>query len=196
MDSNLKFTEHIKQLNIRLRKLVYRFYNLRHIMPVYIVRQLYYALVESLLRYGIVVWGGTYTTNIEPLRITQKYIIKVILFKNKRHSSALLFDEFNVYDIDLLYVCSALLFVYKHRELISPNILNTYSTRSQSNDNVQIPLLAKTTTQKFITYYGPKFYNLLPYHIKSINNRNLYAKKVKLYIAENTASFLGVLRPP
>lgn len=194
LDSNLKYTVHMAQLNMKIRKLICKFYNLRYLMPNYIMRMLYFALVESLLRYCMAIWGGTFPTNMEQLKVTQKYIIKIILFKSKRYSSDLLFEEFNVLSLDMLYVSSALVFVYRHKEIAKFNILNKYETRSKSNLNVVVPLHTKTTTQRSITYFGPKLYNLLPSDIKLINNKNLFAKKVKRYITDNSIKFNDVIR--
>src|SRR3978361_472795 len=41
IDNNLKFTDHISNLNKKLMKLNYKFYQIRNTMPVYILRLLY-----------------------------------------------------------------------------------------------------------------------------------------------------------
>ena len=44
----------------------------------------YYALVETVLNYGLVVWGSAGVTILNKLQVAQKYIIKIMLFKNKK----------------------------------------------------------------------------------------------------------------
>ena len=83
IDQNLKWIEHIKYLNNKIRKIIWKFYQLRNILPAPILKTVYYALAELVLRYGISIWGGAFPSNLEMLKITQKYLIKIILFKNK-----------------------------------------------------------------------------------------------------------------
>lgn len=45
------------------------------------IKTVYYALVQSVLQYDIVVWGAARTTVIHPLEIIQKTIIKIIFSK-------------------------------------------------------------------------------------------------------------------
>lgn len=196
IDRNLKYTEHIDNLNIKIRKLIWKFYELRYVMPVYILRMLYFALVESIIKYGIAVWGGAYPTNYQQLRISQKYIIKVILFRNKRYPSDLVFEEFNVLGIEGLYVLESLMFVYSNKNLLSRFVDHNYGTRNRLNMNLTITLSSRTTTQRFINYFGPKFFNCLPHDLKSANNKNLFRKKARQYIYDHQDVFLKILRPP
>lgn len=193
IDKNLKWTEQISNINTKIRKLIYKFYHLRNIMPNYVLKTLYYALAESIIRYGITIWGGTYPTNLETLKISQKYLIKVILNKNKQYPSEQLFEEFQVFDISLLYVKSVLLFTYKNKSLLNTTVDHDYSTRSKINLNVNIPQISRTTIQRSIMYYGPKFYNILPITLKKINNAKLFSKKISAFIKDNKFNFIRVL---
>ena len=59
VDDRLHWDKHTSQLTLRLRKLIYKFVQLRRVLPQDILKSVYYALVESTLSYGILVWGGT-----------------------------------------------------------------------------------------------------------------------------------------
>lgn len=192
IDQNLKWTDHIQQLNNKMHKLVWKFYHLKNILPFNTLKTLYHALVESILRYGIIIWGSAYSTNLESLNVSQKHIIKIILGKNKHYSSKLLFKQFNVFNLQLLYTKSVLIFTHKHKNVLNV-IQHGYSTRQKYNLNVAIPQIRYTTTLRFITYYGPKFYNLLPAHFKQYNNISLFCKKVSEHIKNNKQNFTRLL---
>lgn len=194
LDSNLKYSQHLANVNNKLRRLVYKFYQLRHIIPGNSLRILYFAFVESTLRYGIHIWGSAYPTNLELVKITQRYIIKVILSKNKRHSTALLFTEFKVLNIEQLYVLSVLRYAFKNKETLLTLNETSHDTRNKVSISYCIPLWNKTTTQRYLTYYASKFYNILPTEIKCINNLNLFSKKVKAYLIENATLFVDMLK--
>ena len=63
---------------VKTRRLVYKFYKLRKFMSKKILVLIHKALVESILQYAIVVWGGLYLSALEPLNVVQNYILKVI----------------------------------------------------------------------------------------------------------------------
>lgn len=193
LDQNLKWNKHIEILNNNIRKLVWKFYQLRQIMPFNILKTLYHALAESIMRYGISIWGSAYPTNLKKIQLSQKYLLKVIFQKRKQYPTETLFKEIDILDINLLYVNSVLVFMHKRKSVFDIDIKHNYSTRNKTNLNVQIPCHSLTTTQRFITYYGPKFYNLLPVHFKQYNNTNLFRKKIAVYTKENSIAFLKVL---
>lgn len=58
MDKHLKWGPHILKLTRSIRKLIHNLYTLREILGKKILVSVYKALVESLLRYCIIAWGG------------------------------------------------------------------------------------------------------------------------------------------
>ena len=71
------------------------------------LRDTYYALVHSVLSYGLSIWGGTYKTNTEQLLITQKYFIRLITRQKRLAPSAPLFSELAIPNIRQLYCMAA-----------------------------------------------------------------------------------------
>ena len=98
IDQNFTWKEHISYVTTKIRKLIYKFYELRHVLSLSTLKMVYYALVETVLNYGLVVWGSAGVTILNKLQVAQKYIIKIMLFKNKRFSTEFLFKESQVLD--------------------------------------------------------------------------------------------------
>lgn len=150
-------------------------------------------MVESLLRYGISAWGAAFPTNMSVLNVTHRFILKVMLKKNRLYPTESIFNDLKLFDLAQLYIRSVLLLTYKYKEL-RRTVANVYYTRNVVNKAVCIPFMAKTTTQRFLTFYGPKFYNVLPLEIRTINNIKLFNRQVTKYIIDNTGDFLEVLK--
>ena len=74
IDKHMKWIDQISFVVTKIRKLVYKFYILREILSEKLSILVYRALVESLLRYGIIAWGGMYKTNLRPLQTVQNII--------------------------------------------------------------------------------------------------------------------------
>lgn len=65
-----------------------------------IVKQVYYALVESRLSYGFARWGGTYTSTIKPIILVQKYFVRVMENKCRIESSWPLFIHLKIFSAE------------------------------------------------------------------------------------------------
>ena len=187
MDQHLKWTAHIEYLTTKIRKLIHKFYIIREFLSAKLVVQVYKSLVESLMRYGLAVWGGTYKTNLQPLRIIQNYILKVSYKRDRLYPTRLLYNE-NVNDLDVLYIQSLCKFVHQ-KKVLQNHISHAYFTRQNINNHLTLPPNHRTINMRHATYLAPKVYNLLPNCIKQITRNDIFAKKSKLYIFENRDTF-------
>ena len=72
IDSNLSWKFHIDSICKKIKKSIGIFSKLRYFVPLKILVNLYYALIYPFLTYGLIVWGNTYSTTLQPLFILQK----------------------------------------------------------------------------------------------------------------------------
>ena len=72
LDENFTWKLHVDKLKMEMISILRKFFILRYLCPIKVVRSVYCALVESRLQYGISCWGGAYMSNINPLQIAQK----------------------------------------------------------------------------------------------------------------------------
>ncbi|KAF0762995.1 zinc finger and BTB domain-containing protein 14-like [Aphis craccivora] len=66
MCHNLKWKNHIQYITNKLRKLMYAFKTLTDILEFKTIIVVHQALIESIISYGISIWGGTYDITIDP----------------------------------------------------------------------------------------------------------------------------------
>lgn len=182
VDHHLRWNVHVDYLTKRLRRLIYKFYQLRGILNRKNLIITYNSLVESIIRYGITVWGGLFNNSLKHLEIVQNSLLKIIFNKEKRYPTDVLYNEIGLFSVRKLYAYECLLWMFKS----PPNIINhKYGTRWNTNLSIQIPIFRKMHTQRFIFYYGPKLYNMLPANVKNIKNQNKLKKKLRLFLNEN-----------
>ena len=70
-------------LNALLRKLeeaLVSSLKLRYYVGLDMLLSLYYALIYPFLTYGIIIWGNTYKTTLQPIFILQKRAMRLITF--------------------------------------------------------------------------------------------------------------------
>lgn len=193
IDQHLKWNEHANYLTTKMRKLFYKFYQLRDILSRKLIKILYMSLVESILRYCIIAWGGLYQNAMRNLSVCQNTILKIIFRKEPMFSTVQLYKDTGVLNIRSLYVYCCLNYITKISEL-RPAISHIYQTRSITNELLQIPLCNKSVSQRFITYYAPKFYNILPDSIRYLlYNKKKFKIETKAYILTHSDKFIQVL---
>lgn len=78
-DENLRWNVHIDNIVMRLRMSMYKFYKLKDIFPINIVRNIYLSFYQAVFQYGIRVWGGLTQKAIKPLQLQQNKIIRICL---------------------------------------------------------------------------------------------------------------------
>lgn len=183
IDETLTWKNHIEYTTTKIRKLIYKFYQLRHILPLKTLRMVYFSLVESIICYGIVIWGNAGGTIMSALYVAQKYIIKIMLFKNKRFPTQELFQESSLLTLEQLYIKSIIRFMMNY-SYYKNNLNHQINTRTAARHDVLLPSVRCTVAQKHIGYVGPKIYNILPPQFRASRYKQIKSK-VNSWIIEN-----------
>lgn len=113
-DHLMKWNSHIGTLTDKLRKVSFVLSGI-NFLQTRIVRMAYMALAQSLLSFGIVVWGGTYRSLMDPLARMQKSLLKYSFKRPLKYSSKLLFSELKILSVYQLYVKQILIFLIKEK---------------------------------------------------------------------------------
>lgn len=191
VDKNLKWSIHVNNLCTKVRRLVLKFYEIRKFMSIKLLRIIYKSLVESILQYAIVVWGGLYANALEPLNVIQKYILKIMLQKQKRYPTDLLYSE-EILNVRMLYFFNSCLFLYKNKDM-QQKLDHTYQTRQTTNQNLAVPFYRRDGNQRFAKSLAPKIFNSLPINLKNITNYKRFATLCRPLIYKNYKAYLGLL---
>lgn len=112
IDGHLRWEHHVLKLKNNIRKLIHRFYLLRDIMSEKLLLTVYRALVESLIRYGIVIWGGLCESALKQLNVTQNTLLKIIYKRKKRFPTCLLYSS-DIFSVRSLYVLTSCIYIHK-----------------------------------------------------------------------------------
>ncbi|KAK3923408.1 LINE-1 retrotransposable element ORF2 protein [Frankliniella fusca] len=104
VDAAFSWTPHIDVLNKKLKNITVAMYNLRCKLPFDVLKMVYVALAESIIRYGIGAWGAASETYINEIRDRQTIIIKSIMyFKSRSDFNENAFKDLNVLSVKGLY---------------------------------------------------------------------------------------------
>ena len=192
IDKHLKWNEHVLYLSQKMRFLIYKFFILRNILTRKTIIMVYRAIAESLFRYGILVWGGMYNTNLAQLKTIQNYIVKTVLNKPKLYSTSLLYSR-DICNLQTLYITSICNFVHVSDGPGLDLLNHGYSTRGRSNLLLNVPKSRRDINQRFLTYLAPKMYNLIPLDIRRVEQPKKFSKLFIEYFFSNPEPFLTIL---
>ena len=145
--------------------------------------------------YGLIAWGNTYQTTIQPLYLLQKKVVRIITFSKFDEHSSPLFKQLNFVKIFDLVTFKISTFMYKYNNKSLPSVfqlffteidkVHGYSTRAAAKKSFYIPK-ARTNYGKFnIRFQGPKIWNSIDESIKKYSfhqfKKNLKSELISKY---------------
>ena len=114
IDSNLNWKSHIGYVAKKIKRGVGVLSKLRYFTNIHILKKLYYALIQPFLVYGIIVWGNTYETTLDPLLILQKRALRIKTFSKSDEHSSPIFKTLKIRKISDLVSQNIAIFVGSH----------------------------------------------------------------------------------
>lgn len=160
LDGSLNWSKPIDYIVPKLRRVVFSLVDLRRYIPRDALRELYFALFQPVLGYGIGVYGGVGATVLDSLVRLQRQAIKVILSLPKRYPSEELCDLLGVlsfqglYEVDLIRLFPLLL---KDRVVKETR----YNFRGDGSELLMLPLGRLEAVRKNLSYTLIDYFNKL-----------------------------------
>lgn len=127
IDSTLKYNTHIQSVVRKVRRSFYIFLRLRNILSQPTMIMIYNSIIQSILSYGLLIWGSARSKYIKQVEIVQKSILKIILKQNRRYPSSQVFEDSRVCPLRHLYVRQLAILAFHNRNKDIPT--HAYSTR-------------------------------------------------------------------
>ena len=186
VDSALLWHQHVSYIYSRLRKFVYLLYHVKPFLTRERLKLVYLSLVQSLLQYGILVWGGAFPSHMQKLIILQKAILKVMLGKPKRYPSEQIYREAKVFTLRQLFIKASVLFYFANPYIVNSPSIHVHSTRFKSHQKVVHPRLNLTLTSRSPQYLIYLIFNSLPIDLKNPNeiSRSSYKRLIFTWLIQ------------
>ena len=194
IDSNLNWKSHISYVSKKIRRSVGILSKLRYYVNSNILINLYYALIYPFLIYGILAWGNTYQSTLQPLYMLQKKAIRIITFSHFQDHTSPLYRTLKIIKLfDVIFLHLAI-FMHKFHHHLLPSVFDSfftpinkvhkYNTRLSSKMSYSLPK-ARTNYGIFnIRFQGVKVWNSLDESTKLLSPPQ-FKKKLKLDFIDN-----------
>lgn len=180
-DENLKFSKHVDLVFDKGKRILCCMYALKNYVNGTVLKIVYKALFESIMRYGVQVWGGTGAVHLSKLVNLQMRALKLII-RDRNFSNSKLLDCCNTQTPSGFY---------KYYHLVSNFCVNEYKQIVVSGYEIRrkkynVPRTFNSYGEKTMRCLVPKLYNALPNSISELESIGEFKKAVSLWLRENS----------
>ena len=193
LDEHLSWKYHLSELSKKFARTCGIFFRIRNLLLLDVSLCVYNALFLSFLQYGLVVWGGTYASYIEPIFKLQKKAARAISFQPRLSPSLPIFKDLKLLKLSEIFELRPLIFVFESVNKTSPTCFHNFSlfnssvhqcsTRQASQGD--LCSFRKNSVQyglKSIRYLGAKLWNSSPVELRKAPSKLSFKSQLKIYL--------------
>ncbi|KAL1446272.1 hypothetical protein WDU94_000594 [Cyamophila willieti] len=160
LDNKFKFKPHICKLNSKLRSVSSRIQTVNYFLPRSVKWILYKSLFESLMRYGLTIYGFASKSSLNSIHKLQQKIVRVLFNSDSRKEEIMSLQELQTYDLILKY-------------FFHPDLKNKKITKYKLRKECYHVYKNNTTYgQRLPLYFLPTFLN----NVTTDNNLLIFSK--------------------
>jgi hypothetical protein len=147
--TNLNWRNQVNYIKKKVNRNIGILSKIRYYVNINTLINLYYSLVYPFLIYGLIVWGSTYNSTLNPLYLLQKRALRIMTFSKFDEHSSPLFKQTKIIKFHDLVVFLMAIFMHKYHSNLLPitfekffvrvNEVHNYNTRLSSKISYSIP---------------------------------------------------------
>jgi hypothetical protein len=180
LDDGFRWSEHIDKLASTLTSNIFVLRNLATFNNKFLCRLVYFSLIESFIRYSIVLWGLSSRANLMRIFVIKKKAIRIMSGLKPRDSCKDKFIEFQILTVPSLYIFETVCYVVDNN-LIQAHQHSHFTRNRSVNPSVQHRLKLFESKP---SYAGLTFFSKLPSHIRNIRDSKKFKGALKNYLVE------------
>jgi hypothetical protein len=182
IDNRLSWSSHINHLRGKLSSSIFAIRKIREISGFEASKMVYFSYFHSILSYGIEFWGNSKDVSI--LFKLQKQAIRTLLLLNRTHSCRNAFPNLKILTLTNVYIYKLSILIHRKRNILAvPQNIHYHNIRSKNE--LRLPKVHLTVTQKGPLYNGIKIYNHLPSDIKHLEQLKKFKLQLKKWLKVN-----------
>jgi hypothetical protein len=170
IDDDLSWSGQINHICSQLSKAIGMIKVARMYMPRTVLMSMFHAFIMSHLRYGVLVWGNTFTTYIYRVKVLFNKAIRIILNVPPVTHMLPLLCKLQLLSVDDIYFFNCCVFMYKIKNLMLPSgfcnmftkLSDMYAHTRHSKHDYYVSSVRLNVCKRFISYAGVKNWSSLP----------------------------------
>jgi hypothetical protein len=169
LDQKLSWHVHVESVCKRLSRIVYLLKHLKNYISKDYLKSVYFGLFQSVLTYGLILWGNS--SSINNFLLLQKKAIRILTNSGFRDHCKPLFIQEHVLTVINLYIFHCMLHVKKHISSYTLNLhVHSYNTRTRNAINRPFTRLSKVLDS--YEHVGVKLFNRLPARAQDVSYKH------------------------
>ena len=200
-DKDLSWKPHTDYLCKKISKACGALAKVRHCVGIDTLKTIYYALVHSYLRYGLLTWGSASSSVLKPLNVLNNKVLRILTFAPLgRLDTSLIYDHLKILNLEKNYLLEAGKFIFKAKNDIlplksiathfnrTPNTTHGHFTRSTRAHNLlpNVPIhFLSSYAQKSLQLKSEQIWSTFPLDIKQAESFSIFKIRLKNYLLNN-----------
>lgn len=173
IDNRLSWQHHIDFLCTRLSRVKCLLSSLRNHVTNSYLKLAYFAFFESIIRFGIVIWGNG--VGIGKVLVIQKKVIRIVTGAKRLDHCKSLFIESSILTVVNLYIYEVSIFVKKNS---NKHVLrgNVHSHLTRNRNFIDVSRVRLSRSQNYHTHLGIKIFNMFPVDFRALPLKRIFKK--------------------
>jgi len=197
IDDDLKWTDHIKNLNRKISNTIFTLNQIKNVMPFNTLKTLYQTMLEPHLTYGLPIWGNANLSTLKKTNVLQKKALRCITNSKFNSHTEPLFKSTELLKLNDLYTLEVSKIMYKYQSKRLPETFNNlYSynhqvhpgTITRQSHQLHIPKPKNNFVKSQPKYNYPAIWNNIKQDTQNQPTTKAFTKHLKSYIISNYKS--------
>ena len=194
-DKDLNWKSHIEYICGKISKSVGGLAMLRHRTSISVLREVYHALINSYVKYGILIWGNACKSALQPLNVILNKVVRIMTFAPYGPLDLKpIYRELEFLNLHETFLLERAKFMFKKKNDLLPTTIanyfdieaqpeHSYDLRRRPNNNDRFR--SNTATgNKSIQNEGENLWRELPTYLKDLESLTTFKKHYKLHLLE------------
>ena len=185
IDHKLTFQTHIDNIKKKVNQANGKIFYFKKVLPIRIVKHIFYSIIYPHLNLHITVWGGSTTTAMTPLITAVNKTIRNIYHSS--HDTATKYMKLQILTVTQLYNLRLGEFFFKTLKLNQPQLLHdilpeisfNHSYNTRHYQNFRNPPAQINLNKRFFLYKAIEFWRTLTPEIQNSSSLNVFRNRIK-----------------
>ena len=189
IDENLYWHEHIAYLCKKVSSLTGILYRVKLFLPTRCKKDIYFALIHSILIYCIEIYANVSKSILHPLIVKCNRLLRLMQSKSRRTPVPELYSTFSTIPVDKQFQFYTIKIIHKFiydSSKLPTSIANLFtrcsSVHGHSTRNKDFIFIPSDSNPNSIKFYGPSMWSKLPISLQSDSNLYSFSRTFKQYL--------------
>ena len=189
IDEHVTWKPHIAHVASEASKAIGVLYKSSFFLSKSSLHSLYYSVVHPYFYYCILVWGSTYSSNLNRLVTLQKRIVRIVNKESYRAHTGPIFKQLNLLKLDQIYSFQVGQFMFMAKNRWLPQSFDNYfplckdihNYHTRHSNSFYFPYRRTNIGQFLISFQGSKNFNSLLINTRNCTSISTFKSKLKNY---------------